>query len=169
MTLKRYKILKSAISHLGNTNENDRYLSGGYNWCSEFVSTVYKEAGAPFTDGSYSTRIENPPDNGKWMQRTSERILRWFKSNARYMHRGDPGWYDIDPRVGDFVLIGRFGTDRLHSGIVEFVESNGTLNTIEGNNAGRPVMRFKYPLYRINDRDNGLAHGIILGLGILPE
>ena len=56
-------------------------------------------------------------------------------------------------------------TDRAHSGIVESVSSDGTLHTIEGNNKGKSVGRFQYPLYKTNISNNGPANGIILGFG----
>lgn len=161
-----YEILSAALKELGNDNTNDRYLAGGYNWCSEFVSYVYMRAGYPFTDGSFSQRIKIEGDDGSWMQRTSTRIVDWFKKNKTYIHRESKGWWDYQPKAGDFLLIGRYGSDRLHSGIVEF-ESGHTLYTIEGNNSGRKVMRFSYPYYKINDEDNGEANGIILGIGVI--
>ena len=173
MSYKRFKILKKSMSELTKHDYdgtvNGRYFSGGFNWCSEFVSWVYKEAGYPFTDGAYSARIVDPPDNGEWMQRTSTRIVDWFQANSIYVHRDSDLWYDLEPRMGDYVLIGRFGSDRLHSGLVDYVSSSGTLHTIEGNNAGREVMRFQYPHYKINDKNNGEANGIIMGIGVIHD
>ena len=173
MSVKRAEILKSALSEIGNHNDDGseygRYLSGSYNWCSEFVSYVYKEAGYPFTNGSYSSQIENAPDNGEWMQRTTKRIIHWFKEHSIYIGRGSEFWYDFLPRAGDYVFIGRYGSDRMHSGLVEYTACNGTLNTIEGNNSGRKVMRFQYPHYLINDKDNGSANGIVLGFGVIRD
>ena len=172
MSLKEAKILEIALGELGHHEHElphpGRYFAAGYNWCSEFVSWVYKAAGYPFTGGSFSSRVgEVEGDNGDWMLRSSERIINYFKEKNCYIHRSQPGWYNVVPKPGDYIFIGRYGTDRMHSGIVEYLSCRGTLHTIEGNNAGRKVMRFEYPNYQINEKDNGPANGIILGIGVI--
>ena len=171
MNQKRAKILQTALGQLGNHDhqnpEPGLYYTGGYNWCAEFVSWVYNEAGYPFDKGSFSSRVNAHNDNGEWMQRTTERIVKWFKERNQYVHRHGPGWYNLIPKPGDFVFIGRKGTDRMHSGLVQYLSCSGSLHTIEGNNAGRKVMQFEYPLYQINETDNGLSNGVIMGIGVL--
>lgn len=173
MSLKRAKILSTALGELGKHDEDSpfpgRYYSGGLNWCSEFVSWCYWKAGYPFTEGSFTSSVKVDGDDGFWMQRSSQRIIDWFKKNAKYVHRGSDEWYQLKPETGDYVFIGRAGSDRMHSGIVQFADCAGHLHTIEGNNSGRPVMEFSYPYYKINETDNGLANGIILGFGILAD
>lgn len=50
---KRYDILTIALSQIGNHDSDKphpgRYLSGGYDWCAEFVSYVYLNADKSFT------------------------------------------------------------------------------------------------------------------------
>lgn len=177
MSIKRYTIISKAIEELGRhdheTVSPTRYFSGGYNWCGEFVSYVYKEAGYPFTNGRFSSRVpEIPGDDGKWMQRRTLDIILWFKQYAEYISPENEKWYTYKPQPGDFVHVGRSSfnsglVERLHSGIVEYVADNGSLHTIEGNNAGRRVMRFEYENYRTNRTNNGLANGVIMGIGIL--
>lgn len=171
MSEKRYRILSVALEEIGCHDEDlpfpGKYYAAGYNWCSEFVSWVYKQAGCPFTEGGYSQRIVDPPDDGKWMQRSSSRCIEWFKANGFYVHREDTLWYSFTPKLGDYVFIGRYGSDRMHSGLVEYLGCDGTLHTIEGNNAGRAVMKFQYPHYKINSDDNGEANGVILGFGVI--
>lgn len=176
MMKKRYDIIKAAIDELGHhdheTVSPTRYFSGGYNWCAEFYCYVLKQAGYPLDKGSFSSRVpEIPGDDGSWMQRTTLRLIDWFKENSMYIERGTDDWYAYVPKPGDFAYIGRYGyglpEDRLHAGMVEYVSNDGSLHTIEGNNAGRTVMRFEYPIYKINDSNNGVANGIVMGIGVL--
>lgn len=173
MSSMRASIHKTALNQLGYHDKDfehpGRYYAGGYNWCSEFVSWVYWQAGYPFTNGSFTSSVEVEGDDGSWMQRSTTRVINWFKENAVYIERDDENWYDFHPQTGDYVFVGRSGSDRAHSGLVEYVNTRGDLHTIEGNNAGRPVSKYSYPYYKINKTVNGSANGIILGFGILPE
>jgi hypothetical protein len=117
---------------------------------------VYKEAGYPFRGG----------DKG-WRLTTTRRVRNWFKANSTYVARGQADWQRFTPTPGDYVYIGRAGDpDRKHSGIVERLDADGDLHTIEGNNWGRPVARYVYPNFRTNSTDNGPANGIVLGMGL---
>lgn len=161
-----HDIVAIAASELGHDDGDARcrgegcYFARGSNWCSEFVSWVYLEAGAPFDGGR----------RHDWLLVNVEEIIAWFEARRAFVRRTDPAWADFVPAPGDYVWIGRVDergedTGRMHSGIVEFVDSQGALHTIEGNNAGRPVARFVYPDYAANATDNGPANGIVLGFG----
>jgi len=82
----------------------------GEPWCADFVSWVAAQAGAPLGDsGAGFSSVASLTD---WAGRTG-RLL--------------PA--DAQAQPGDLVLFG----DR-HVGIVESVDADGTLHTIEGNN-----------------------------------
>lgn len=180
LTMKqRYKILEVAQWYLGkndyNMNPEHRFYNAGSEWCSEFVSVVYRDAGVPFTDGSFSKTVKDiltesgeleGEGNGEWMLRSSSRIINYFKENGRYIDRENEEWWTYIPKVGDYVFIGRAGSDRSHSGIVWYTHPEGTLLTIEGNNAGRPVAIYSYPRYLTNYVYNWHANGIIEGIGV---
>ena len=176
--MKRDKIIDTAISELGNHDLDvsvypSRYYSGGYNWCAEFVCYCYKEAGYPLTGGQFSSQVETDED-GDWMHRTTGRLIDYFTVKHEFIDRNHKKWFDYIPRPGDFVWIGRHNyedgsNDRLHAGLVEYSHPDGTLHTIEGNNSKRPVMRFCYPRYKTNLRNNGSANGIVMGFGVLSE
>lgn len=150
------------------------YYSGQLNWCSEFVSYVMLNAGVPFTGGEFTSSIRDivpPHEDGTiwsaWMQRSAKRITGWYEDHGLFVDRSHPDWYDIEPKVGDYVFISRASDpNREHSGLVEYVDSKGHLHTIEGNNAGRKVSRYVYPHYKINNSDDGPANGVIGGIGI---
>lgn len=169
---QRYDIVKTMTDELGNRDKNGtaigRYYSGGREWCAEFVSWCYYRAGVPLDKGSFTSSIAEGLE-GDWMHRSTTRLRDWFLGEGKYIERGSPRWYDYMPMPGDFVFIGRADSDRKHSGLVEFLHPDGSLHTIEGNNGGRPVSRYEYPLYKINNTDNGSANGIVLGIGVRDE
>ena len=159
-------VIRIAISQIGHSDrdkncpKNGCYSGFGSNWCSEFVSWVYLQAGIPFTGGAKLPWLLN--DTGK--------IMSWFHANGTFVDPKDPNWINFKPTIGDYVFIGRASqqgdlTDRAHSGLVESVSADGNLHTIEGNNKGRPVSHFEYPLFKTNTRDNGPSNGIVLGFG----
>lgn len=152
-------IVAKALLEMGNDDgdvdcpSEGCYGGNGNWWCSEFVSWVYKEAGYPYTGG--------------WLKSNTDNTREWFRNNSTYVTKGSTDWNKVTPRPGDYVFIGRLGdSDRKHSGIVERVDNAGTLHTIEGNNAGRPVARYQYPNYKSKKATNGVANGIVLGLGL---
>jgi hypothetical protein len=170
---KRYDIVRVMTSELGNTDRNGtaigRYYSGNRQWCAEFVSYCYYRAGVPLDNGSFTSSIADGLE-GDWMHRSTIRLRDWFLGEGKYIERRSDNWFEYMPLPGDFAYIGRAGdTDRKHAAIVEYLDKAGTLHTIEGNNAGRPVGRYSYPLYKINDTDNGKANGIVLGIGVRDE
>jgi Bacterial tandem repeat domain 1/CHAP domain len=156
-------IVQTAIAQIGR-DDGDCPAPGCFNgnggeWCSEFVSWVYNQAGAPFTGGGA----------GGWLLSNTTKIRNWFSAHATYLDRS-VSWSGVEPQPGDYVFISRVGTDREHSGIVEYVDVDGALHTIEGNNAGRRVGRYVYPNFRTNTTSNLPANtnGYVAGLGLRP-
>ncbi|MBI4692409.1 MAG: CHAP domain-containing protein [Gammaproteobacteria bacterium] len=159
-------IVHVAAAQLGHHDREARceaqgcYFARGGNWCSEFVSWVYLQSGLPLSGGE---RLD-------WLLETVDEIVAWFDARDAFVRRGDPEWEGFVPQPGDYAWVGRadeYGADsgRLHSALVEFVDADGALHTIEGNNAGRPVERYLYPAYKSNSTDNGPANGIVMGFG----
>ncbi len=95
-------------------------------WCAYFVSWLAREAGAPIGAGG----------NGTGYVPTLE---AWGKQENRFVEHGKGL-----PSPGDIVIFdwGSRGTAD-HTGIVERVEPDGTVHTIEGN-ASDTVMRRDY-------------------------
>lgn len=100
--------------------------SDGQAWCAFFASWVFNEVGAPLMDSNGDGLVKNLGD--------------WSKRSGRFRDKA------ATPRPGDLVLFknrsdnGRW-TD--HIGIVESVDPNGTIHTIEGN-ASDSVRRNTY-------------------------
>lgn len=93
------------------------------NWCADFVSWVYKEAGVPFTGGA----------SGGWRQAGVENLQKWFKANQTYFNVGSQL-----PRPGDVAFyIGSQTPDESsgrHVNIVISVDpTTNTMVTIGGN------------------------------------
>ena len=154
------QIVKTAEGQMGKKDSDCSppgcYGGDGTNWCSEFVSWVYESAGYPFVPG-------------KWLLTNTQKIIKWFGKKSTYISRDHTHWDEFTPTPGDYVYIGRAGEpDRKHSGIVENVDSDGSLHTIEGNNRGRAVARYVYPNFRTNTTSNDppKTKGIVLGLGL---
>lgn len=124
------------VSETGGNNESSRIreyrtaTAGAENtpgpWCAYFVSWLAKEAGAPIGAGG----------NGTGYVPTLE---AWGKQENRFLEHGQGM-----PAPGDIVIFdwgGRGTAD--HTGIVERVDPDGTVHTIEGN-ASDTVMRRDY-------------------------
>ena len=155
------QIVKTAEGQIGKKDSDCSppgcYGGDGDQWCSEFVSWVYKSAGYPFTGPGGS------------LLRSVDKIVKWFSRKSTYISRDHTHWDEFTPTPGDYVYIGRAGDpDRKHSGIVEYVDSDGDLHTIEGNNARRAVARYVYPNFRTNTTNNDPPEtkGIVLGFGL---
>ena len=83
----------------------------GEPWCAYFVSWAANQAGAPLGDAG--TGLGSVSGITSWAQRT-----------GRFLPAGSP------PRAGDLML---FGSE--HVGLVESVNADGSLTTIEGNSS----------------------------------
>lgn len=140
-------ILKTAAGEIGteeypaNSNKvkyNTEYygsaVSGnGYPWCCAFMWWIFQKAGLSqlFFGGAktaYCPAVE-----------------------TYYRHIGQ--WFSSDPKVGDLVLFDFYGKgEAVHIGIVEKVNSDGSIVSIEGNtsltsddNGGAVMRRTRYP------------------------
>ena len=131
-------ILKIAKAEIGvkesPANSNDvkyntwyykKSVQGAYPWCAVFVSWVFAQADSSLIKKSASCM----------------EIGNWFKSNNQ--------WKTNNPKPGDVVFF-KFNTNSRwtnHIGLVESVNADGSINTIEGNTSvssddnGGSVMR----------------------------
>ncbi len=87
-------------------------------WCAEFVSWAAAQAGVPLGDGGTGFR-------------SVAALTSWAAQTGRLLPAGSI------PQPGDLILFG----DR-HVGIVQAVEANGTIDTVEGN-YGNAVQRVR--------------------------
>lgn len=96
-------------------------------WCAYFVSWLAREAGAPIGAGG----------NGTGYVPT---LQAWGKQEDRFIEHGKG-----KPAPGDIVIFD-WGGDGVpdHTGIVEKVDANGRVHTIEGN-ASDTILRRTYP------------------------
>jgi hypothetical protein len=117
----------------------------GILWCSDFVSWVYRVAGAPFT-GGYG-------DGGGWQLTSNTTIRAWYQRHHAWVDHDSPEWSTFRPRAGDYLRISTptWG----HSAIVRYVEGS-TLYTIEGNASGR-VVTTHYRDFRSHSRIDGFG------------
>jgi uncharacterized protein (TIGR02594 family) len=125
------------VSETGGNNDGSRIreyrsaTAGAENspgpWCSYFVSWLAKNAGAPVGAGG----------NGTGYVPTLE---AWGKQQGRYQDFSA----GARPQPGDIVIFdwGRDGVAD-HTGIVEHVDADGAIHTIEGNSSDR-VQRQTY-------------------------
>lgn len=124
------------VSETGGNNEGSRireYRSATEGaqdtpgpWCAYFVSWLAKGAGAPIGAGG----------NGTGYVPTLE---AWGRQTNRFVERGAQ-----PPQAGDIVIFDWAGDGVAdHTGIVERVDPDGTVHTIEGN-ASDTVMRRSY-------------------------
>ncbi|HJK95391.1 MAG TPA: CHAP domain-containing protein [Polyangiaceae bacterium LLY-WYZ-15_(1-7)] len=119
------------------------YVPGGDLWCSDFVSWIYRAAGAPLSGGY----------EGGWLVPSNQALRRWFVRRGLWVDRRDPGFADFTPRPGDYVRIvgNRWG----HSALVERVEGD-TLFLVEGN-SGRRVRSTRTRHFRTRRRIDGFG------------
>lgn len=97
-------------------------------WCAYFVSWLCKEAGAPIGAGGAGTGYV--PTLESWGKNTG----RYFSGRL--------------PQPGDIAIFNFGGGISDHTGIVESVDPDGTIHTIEGNSSDRVSQR-KYSLGQI--------------------
>ena len=146
---QRLRIVNSATSQLGNKEFNAQVLTysegNRENWCADFVSWVYLNAGYPFvTKGAPGRsywriyRVSNNNDPG------IPNLRSYFIANNAYKTK-ESGYV---PGPGDVVI---FARNRSHTGIVERVDRPANKNenyiyTIEGNSTTQDVARRSYPI-----------------------
>jgi hypothetical protein len=128
------KAVAIAESYLGVTDADSGRLFGESGpCCAAFVNTVWKNANNgedPFKgiEGSHYVPdyVRWANDNGRWIDnpRTSEGIENLAKSG--------------NLKAGDLIV---FGEDEHHIGIVESVDEDGTIHTIEGNTSDKCARR----------------------------
>jgi hypothetical protein len=96
--------------------------SGVGPWCAYFTSWAARQAGAPLGDsGQGFGRVD---DVYAWAQRTGKAI---------------PNGPGVQPQPGDLIVWDE------HIGVVESVDANGTINTIEGNSSDEVSRRTYAP------------------------
>lgn len=91
-------------------------------WCAYFVSWLGRQAGAPV----------GPGGNGLGYVPTLE---NWGRQTGRWLAAGMP------PAPGDVVTFNMGGGIADHTGIVERVDTDGTIHTIEGNSSNMVARR----------------------------
>ncbi|OQA52112.1 MAG: CHAP domain protein [candidate division WS2 bacterium ADurb.Bin280] len=131
-------IVRTAVAELGNRFTDDRTKYNDYNgtqWCSWFVTWVYRKAGF------------NIPRIG-----VSKQTLAWFSKNGHSVFQ-DPALAE----PGDIVVWSRGGA----SGHIGIVAKNDTTNqkitTIEGNNSRNQVAQYTYSYNTIKNLYKGLV------------
>lgn len=90
-------------------------------WCAYFVSYLCKQAGAPIGAGGAGTGYV--PTLEQWGRNTG----RYFSGQL--------------PQPGDIAIFNFGGGIANHTGIVESVDADGTIHTIEGNSSDRVSQR----------------------------
>ena len=127
------RIVQIALAEEGTPESQSlKYTDGVWEaWCADFVSWVYKEAGASFTGGaSGGWRIASVPN------------LRSYLQSHGYFYTRDANAPDAKP--GDVYVV----SGNTHVGIVIGVE-NGNLQVISGNSSNM-VKRTTYTNYKNN-------------------
>lgn len=127
-------IVKIALAELGTNEGNGGTPNGGpsckyqgtacpQDWCADFVSWVFKQAGVPFTTGA----------DGGWRIAAATSVGDWFKANGTWIANpgkpvpvGDPS----APKPGDVVVF----ADGSHTNIVVSYDGK-TVVTVGGNEA----------------------------------
>jgi hypothetical protein len=166
---QRLRIVAMANSQLGVQEDSaqQRLYSEGaagsvQEWCANFVSWVYKEAGYPFF-------VANPqPGIANWRipavsARTGHPNLKDFFITHQAYKAKETGYI---PAPGDVVIFARNG--RSHTGIVYAASKPANKNevwidTVEGNTASNNVGKRSYP---ISDPTID-GYGVIINSGML--
>jgi len=164
---QRLRIINSATSQLGNKEFNAQVLTysegNRENWCADFVSWVYYNAGYPFiTSGAAGRSYWRIPrvynDNNPGIPN----LRSYFIANNAYKTK-ESGY---TPGAGDVVI---FARNRSHTGIVERVDRPANKNenyiyTIEGNSTTQDVARRSYPMSEATID----GYGTIIDTGPVP-
>lgn len=148
------RIVEVARSQIGNTDQT-RYAAGtGESWCSDFVSWVYMQAERPFSGGT---------GVGDWHLRNVKQIMNWFQAHSTFLLKGFTDWDKFTPAPGDYICFGNHDEPISHSGIVEYLDDDDTIYTIEGDDA--VVDRRAYPHFRTNMNFRKWVQGVGLRYG----
>lgn len=91
-------------------------------WCAYFVSWLAQQSGAPIGTGGQGTGYVPT-------------LEAWGRSTGRFFSGGVP------PQPGDIVIFDRGSGIADHTGIVERLDADGTLHTIEGNTSDMVARR----------------------------
>ena len=107
-------------------------------WCADFVSYVYKEAGFPFTNGSADGWDENNANDIQYMGFTMH------MANSGYVPRiGDVGYFNYNGGHVEIVIVGGAHPSFIYgdSATIDPTTGNGQMkaNTITGNEYGQIV------------------------------
>ncbi len=163
-------IVTIAEGELGNSDgdegqpEEGRYHGHDTNWCSEFVSWVYWQAGEPFTGGAG----DGGDCDEDWNMSTAYRVVAGFGRNPDWQYlsideinanwpRGEEA--PLEPQPGDYIFFSNeTGIDRAHSGMVDEVVGT-VMRTIEGNMSDI-VGRGAYNNWRTEGTDGLFIRGI---------
>ncbi len=130
---RRNNIMDWARGQLGNTDIS-RYNGHTGAWCADFVSTALNQNGG-----------------SPWGHKSAVRdIKQWGIDNGQFIPAGE--LHRVQP--GDAVIIDQgYWTDNAgkshkwsHTGLVEKIDPDGTVHTIDGNYAGK-VSRVKYNIH----------------------
>jgi hypothetical protein len=106
-----------------NQPDYKKYSEGNSEpWCSDFVSWVYKEAGAP---------LENPV-SGSWRIPGTYTLRDYLTEMGRFI---DPQ-SDYSPKTGDLMLYDNPNPFGSHVNIVLKVNSDKSVTTVGGNEPG---------------------------------
>ncbi len=144
-------IIKTAAKYIGYNEANGSYkkFTNGRTeaWCADFVTYVTKEAfkaaGKTLPAGFGSASVSGLRD---WGIKTGRYMQTSGKSNKSSL-------IAKNVKPGDIIIFKDQGAS--HTGIVEKVDSNGTIHTIEGNTSDR-VARRTYAAN--NGRISGFIH-----------
>jgi hypothetical protein len=96
--------------------------SGVGPWCAYFTSWAARQAGVPLGD------------NGQGFGRVDD-VYAWAQKNGKAIPNG-PG---VTPEPGDLIVWDE------HIGVVDHVDADGTINTVEGNSSDKVSQRAYKP------------------------
>ncbi len=139
---QRIRILNMATSQLGVKERPGVYKYSEdkqENWCADFVSWVYKEAGYPFITSSAKGRSSWRIPLVYIQHKGVPNLRDYLKSHNAYRTK-ESGYR---PGIGDIVIFARNG--RSHTGIIE-KSDNSKIYTIEGNTSTDNVARRSYSI-----------------------
>lgn len=134
-------IISAAKKYLGYNEKDGSYklFTGGKNhaWCADFSSHVVKEAfrmaGKTVPSGFGSSSVSG--------------LMAWANKNNCFLKTAGlsnkAGVIKNNVKAGDLIIFKEGG--RSHVGIVEKIDANGTIHTIEGNTSNKVARRTYSP------------------------